>query len=77
MVWKYTEGDKYELYQLEGFKKFFEQDLIYAQAQLVHTMSFQRYGLPGWRFMKIAADMAVANSEKNLSIVNEAIKDIS
>ena len=76
MVWKYQTGDNYDLYQLEGFKAFFKGDLIAAQASLMYVMTLQPYGLPGWRVMKVAAEVGVEDSMKNLEIVNRAISEV-
>jgi alanine-alpha-ketoisovalerate/valine-pyruvate aminotransferase len=74
MSWNYIPSDRYDLDQLHSFRDFFEEDLAYAQNQMRHTMSLQKYGLPGWRQMFIAAKMAVEESQYNLDQVNQAIE---
>lgn len=75
MVWKYVSGDNYNLDDLEDFKKFFLQDLVYAHKQMEKTKALQKYGLPGWRYMYVAAQVAVEESQKNVDIVNMAIEE--
>lgn len=75
MVWKYMSGDNFNLDDLMDFKAFFEQDLVYAKKQMAKTMALQRYGLPGWRKMYIAAQVAMEDSYKNIEIVDMAIEE--
>ena len=76
-VWKYESGDNYELKALIGYKRFFELDLVYAEAQLATVMSYEKWGLPGFRWSKLHAEMAVEDSKANLLVVERAIGENS
>lgn len=74
-LWNYVKGDVYSLDDLYDYKKFFEQDLVYAEAELDRVERFAKYGLPGFHFMMVHSEMEVEESLGNLSIVDQAIID--
>lgn len=74
-LWNYVKGDVYSLDDLYGYKEFFQQDLIYAEMELDRIESYQKYGLPGYHFMIVHAEMEVEESLGNLAICVQAILD--
>ncbi len=74
-LWKYAKGDVYSLDDLYGYKLFFEKDLNYAEDELERIYRFQKYGLPGFHFMVVHAEMEVEESLGNLAICDQAIAD--
>ncbi len=74
-LWRYVKGDVYSLKQLIGYKTFFEDDLYRAEQALDRIERFRKYGLPGFHFMIVHAEMEVEESLGNLSIVDQMIDD--
>jgi len=75
MTWNYKTGDKYDLYQLEGFRDFFIADLASAEKELNKAMQYRKYQLPNWRTEIIRREMGVEEARKNLNTVNRAIEE--
>jgi hypothetical protein len=73
LSWRFIPSDRYDLDQLHGFRDFFESDLESSEKQMKYTLSLQKYGLPGWRQMYIAAQVAIDESKYNLEQINQAI----
>lgn len=74
-LWKYVKGDVYSLDMLAEYFKFFLDDLNRAELALARIERFQKYGLPGYHFMIVHAEMEVEESLGNLSIVAQMIED--
>lgn len=74
-LWKYVKGDVYSLDMLAEYHAFFRDDLYRAEQALDRIERFQKYGLPGYHFMIVHAEMEVEESLGNLSIVNQMITD--
>ena len=75
MTWRYMKGDKYDLDQLLEFKKFFEDDMLRAINEVIYALKYEKYGLPNWRTEILRREMGVEEAEKNLNMVNKAIRD--
>jgi hypothetical protein len=76
-IWNYKKGDNYELYQLEGFKAFFENNLFLKRQALAQAQTFKGYNLPGYEWTIEKLEEGVKAAEKNVEIVKQAIKDVS
>jgi len=57
------------------YLKFFLDDLNRAEYELARIERFQKYGLPGYHFMIVHAEMEVEESLGNLAIVDQMILD--
>lgn len=75
MTWIYNKGDKYDLKQLLTFKEFFEKNLLSKINEVVYALKYEKYGLPNWRTEILRREMGVEEAEKNLNMVNKAIRD--
>ncbi len=75
MVWKYRSGDLYNLRQLNGFKEFFLQNLEKKRTSLQKAYTYERYGLPGFRWTILRLTMGVEDAEENVRVVNFAISE--
>ena len=75
MTWVYNKGDKYDLKQLLTFKEFFEKNLLSKINEVVYALKYEKYGLPNWRTEILRREMGVEEAEKNLNMVNKAIRD--
>lgn len=74
-VWNYVMGDNYNLDDLYDLKVVLLKDLESAQRELERVKSYERFGLPGFRWMVIHAQDEVDESFANLAVLETAIQD--
>lgn len=70
---KYIPGDKNELSHLLALKEFFLEDVWSEQKSWNKAKSYEKYGLPGWRYEMIRRSAGLELAHTNLSEANLAI----
>ena len=57
MTWQFIEGDIYTHGRLEKLKKFFEDKIIKDFTERERLVRYQKYGIPGIRWMILHSQM--------------------
>lgn len=69
MTWVYIPGDNYTKEHLLEVKAFYEQNFQKKKKEYERALSYEKYGLPGWRW-------TIIRLEDGLKIVTESLKNI-
>lgn len=74
MTWKFDPSDNIPLKTLEGYKKFYEKDLMLSKKYLAYVQKLaDKHNLPNEKWMLDRAKEDVLISERNLTTVKLAI----
>ena len=74
-VWQYVKGDTYGHGRLQQIKKVTEDNLKLANKNLLKFKSFEKYGLPNYRFNLLRRMVRVEELIESLVNIDMAITD--
>ena len=73
-VWKFIEGDTYTDGRLGQIRKVYVEKSIKALTRVKQLKSFEKYGLPGYRFMMLHAKQGYEDAMESLDNIDKAIE---
>lgn len=73
-IWHYIPGDTYTDGRLQTIKKYYEDKIDNDLLEYVKLKLYQKYGIPGFRWMMIHTKMEWDNNELSLENVIRAIE---
>ncbi len=73
-IWHFIQGDTYTDGRLHIIKQYYLDKIFADVAELAKLLSYQRYGIPGWRWMMVHSKMEWDNNTESLKNVITAIK---
>lgn len=74
-VWEYIAGDTYNHGRLAQIRKVYTQKSISALARIEKLKSYQKYGLPGYRFMLLHAKQGFEDAMESINNIDKAIDE--
>ena len=72
-IWHYITGDTYTDGRLQIFKKHYENEILKDVVEYTRLQSYEKYGIPGIRWMLIHLRVEWANNKESLRNIDRAI----
>ncbi len=74
-IWKYIEGDTFTHGYLKNLRKHYQTESLKNLAEYKKIKSYEKYGLPGYRWMLIHAKQNWEDDMESLDNVERAIRE--
>jgi hypothetical protein len=73
-IWQYIEGDTYTDGRLQQLREFYTDEAIKNLKEYQKLKSYEKYGLPGYRWMMLHSKINWENDMESLNNIDRAIR---